>query len=310
MEQLKDSKKNNFLIIFSYIVVYIVWGSTYFFIKAAVQTIPPFYVVSYRFIWGGIFFLVFALISRRFKKLPSLKEILAAVFLGTFLLIGGNGLITIAEKKVDSYLVALIIASTPLAVAVFDRILLKKKLSKTGLVGILLGIFGVAFLLYDGNSLFSGLTIHVILVIAGLISWAFATSLGHCLSVYPDSFVNSAIQMLFVGIVSYIGVSIAYQRALPDISHYSLNSTLAVVYLALIGNSGFIAYTFLIQNEPAGRVVSYAFVNPLIALVLGITIGQEKSKPLLLLAIPCILVGLMLMLYGNKLKILLLKKDL
>lgn len=92
-------ERNLPLIIFNYMVVYIVWGSTYFFIKIAVSSIPPFHVIGLRFFTGGLFFLLIILLSGRMKSFPSIKEILASAFLGLMLLLGGTGLVTIAEKN-------------------------------------------------------------------------------------------------------------------------------------------------------------------------------------------------------------------
>jgi drug/metabolite transporter (DMT)-like permease len=105
--------------------------------------------------------------------------------------------------------------------------------------------------------------------------------------------------MIFVGIVCGVGLLIfqpALFKAMPVISSRSL---FGVWYLALVGSGAFCAYSFLISNEPAIRVVSYAFVNPLIAVLLGMLIDHEKPVPFLLFGIPLILLGLFLMLYGE-----------
>ncbi|MCG8571021.1 MAG: EamA family transporter [Spirochaetes bacterium] len=292
-------KKNIWLIYLSYLTVYIVWGSTYFFIKVAVTTIPPFYVVGFRFTIGGAFFLFLAYLTGRFKRLPNLKEVFSSIFLGTFLLIGGNGLVTIAEQKVDSYLAALIIASCPLIVAIFDWLIIKKRITLFGFLGIFIGISGVSLLLFDGTSFLNNLSTHVLLVLCGVGFWAFATSMGHRLKVYPDSFINGGIQMLFVGIVSLIGVTIYNQSITIHFAEFSPASIWGLLYLAIIGNAAFCAFNYLLQNEPANRVVSYAFVNPLIAVLLGLFLGQETAVPFLVPGTVGILVGLFFMLYAD-----------
>jgi drug/metabolite transporter (DMT)-like permease len=290
-------KRTTLLILLSYLTIYLVWGSTYFFIKLAVETIPPFLVIGLRFLVGGALILLFAGLSGRIKQIPRLKEIGAAVFLGTFLLLIGNGMVTMAERKVDSYLVALIMASTPLVVAFFDWILLRKAISWLGLSGIFLGVLGVALLLYNGHSFAGVFRPEIIMVITGLVSWGFATSLGHKMKVYPDIFVNSGLQMIYVGIVCGVGLFIfqpALFNAMPVITARSL---FGIWYLALVGSGAFCAYSFLISHEPAIRVVSYSFVNPLIAVLLGMLIDHEKPVPFLMFGIPLILMGLFLMLY-------------
>ena len=242
--------------------------------------------------------MLFAGLSGRLKQLPTLKEIGAAVFLGTFLLLIGNGIVTMAERKVDSYLVALIMASTPLVVAFFDWLLLKKAISPVGLCGIFLGVLGVAFLLYNGHSFAGAFRPEIIMVIMGLVM-GFATSLGHKIKVYPDSFVNSGLQMIDVGIVCGVGLLIFQPvlfKAMPVMSGRSL---FGLWYLALVGSGAFCAYSYLISHEPAIRVVSYSFVNPLIAVLLGMWLDHEKPVPFLMFGIPLILGGLFLMLYGE-----------
>ncbi|HEX2958529.1 MAG TPA: EamA family transporter [Chitinispirillaceae bacterium] len=291
--------KNAALIILNYLLVYIIWGSTYFFIKIAVSTIPPFHVIGLRFFGGGLFFLLIALISGRLKKLPTIKETLTSMLLGGLLLLGGTGLVTTAEKKVDSYLAALIISTTPVAVAFFDRILLKKRLSIISITGIVIGISGVGLLLYNGHSLAKSFSLEVILIIIGLTSWSFATSLGHVMKTPSDSIVNSCIQILSVGILCMLILLFTKPSVQTLFPTFSMESLYSVAMLSFIGSLGFLAYTFLIHNEPAIRVVSYAFVNPMIAVILGLIIGKEKPVPFLIPGIVLILTGLFQMLYGD-----------
>ena len=186
-----------------------------------------------------------------------------------------------------------------MAVALFDLLLFRKKLSVVGWTGIILGIGGVFVLLYDGASFPVGFSPEIFLLIGGFASWAFATSLGHRLRVYPDVFVNSGIQMTFVGGVCLLLLQFTRPLSLHLVSSFSMLSAGALLYLAVIGSAAFAAYNYLIRNEPAMRVVSYAFVNPVIALFLGIVVAGEMPKPFLLPGVVCILLGLFAMLYGD-----------
>ena len=219
--------------------------------------------------------------------------------MGTFLLLIGSGLLTVAEQEVDSYLASLIVAATPIAVALYDRFLIGKVISGARLLGTFVGIAGVALILYDGRSISSSLTPEVLMVIGGVASWGFATSMGHRMKGHPDSMVNSGLQMLFVGIVCLIGASLFYPPLPRVLASASPRSLLGVAYLAIVGSLAFAAFNYLIAHEPAGRVVSYALINPLIAVLLGLLLGQESPAPLLSLGLPLILSGLLLMLYGE-----------
>jgi drug/metabolite transporter (DMT)-like permease len=288
------------LIVLCYLTVYVVWGSTYFFIRQAVATIPPFYVVGLRWTAGGGLLLAFAAATGRLKRMPTLRQVGSSLALGFFLLLVGNGLISVAERTVDSYIAALLSAATPILVALFDRFLLKKRLAIMRVLGIAGGFAGVALLLYNGQPLGSALNTAILIDMAGVLSWSFATSLGHRFPVPGDSLVNSGVQMLFVGVVALAG-SLAF--GLPPaavIAGASLLSLLSVLYLAVVGAIAYAAFTYLVTSEPAARVVSYALVNPLIALLLGLGLGAESPTPFLWAGVPLVLAALVLMLYGEK----------
>jgi drug/metabolite transporter (DMT)-like permease len=126
-------KKNTALVLASYLTLYIVWGSTYLAIRVAVATMPVFYLVGFRYSIAGLGFLILSAVTGRLKRLPSRKEIFAASFLGFFLLILGNGLVSLGEKTVDSYIAAIIISSTPFCVAFFNRLFFGERLHVTRL---------------------------------------------------------------------------------------------------------------------------------------------------------------------------------
>jgi drug/metabolite transporter (DMT)-like permease len=291
--------KQKLMIVLCYLTLYVVWGSTYFFIKMAVETVPPFYVLGLRFAGGSFLLFGLAMLARRLRTRPTVRQILASILLGSLLLLAGNGLITIAEQTVDSYITALTIAATPMIVAAFDRLLLGKRISPIRLAGILVGMLGVALLLYNGNAPSGGLSPEILMVIGGVGCWGLATSLGHRLQTYPDPLVNSGIQMLFVGTVSLIAVSFLYPPLPQVLPAVSLRSALALLYLAVVGSLAFGAFTYLIAHEPAIRVSSYSLVNPVFATLLGLLVGDETPVPLLAIGLPLVLLGVTLMLYGE-----------
>ena len=295
----KPPLKERILVPLAYLTLYIVWGATYFFIKMAVESIPPLYVVSGRFIIGGPLLLAVSTIGKKIARRPTWKEIGASLLLGTLLLVGGNGLVTLSEKRVDSYLVALIIATTPMLVAFYDRVLLRIKISAIRLGGITIGIIGVACLLYNGQSISTSFSPGILMAIGGVAMWALATSLGHKIKTFPNAVVNSGIQMSLIGILCAIAISFFGPSPSEVVANASLQSLLALGFLATIGSLAFAAFNYLVAHEPAIRVVSYALVNPVIATLLGLIVGQESPVPLLALGLPLILAGVTLMLYGE-----------
>ncbi|PKL19593.1 MAG: hypothetical protein CVV49_00720 [Spirochaetae bacterium HGW-Spirochaetae-5] len=277
----KKMNNNRTGIILSYLAIYFVWGSTYLGIKWAVETIPPFYLVGFRFISGGIVFIIISIAAGKIKSFPKLKEITSALFLGVFLLLLGNGFISWAEEKVDSYLASLIVSSTPFCIAFFNWILFKEKLSPVR------STFNFSF--------------HLGLILIGFICWSFATSMGHKLPVHKNNLFNSGMQMLFVGVIALTLSYFVYKPLPVIIPEISLRSWGGLIYLSVFGAAGFYAYNYLLVNEPAIRISSYAIVNPLIAVLLGIFAGNEKPSMMLFIGMPVILGSLICMMYGETL---------
>lgn len=292
---------NMFPKLLAYATLYLVWGSTYFAIKETVHTLHPALVVGIRFSLGGVLLLALGAALGRWRRAPSAAEWRTTLLLSVLLLLLGNGMVTWAEVKVDSYLAALLIASTPLAVAVFNRLLLKIGVAPSGLFGILLGLVGVALVLFDGRSLFTSLNGSTWLILAGVASWALGTSLGKSLPAYPDVVIAGGLQSLFGGLWGLLAYALLFRGPWPDFASVSIASWLGILYLIVPGSLAFVAYGYLIQHEPASRVVSYALVNPAIAVLLGLSMG-EKAMPFLWAGLPLILTGVFLMLYGESLR--------
>ena len=296
----KIPRRQPAVIVACYVTIYLVWGSTYFFIRQSVATISPAWVLAIRWTIGGALLLGVSAARGGLKRLPSPRNIASSVILGILLIMVGNGGITVAERNVDSYIAALLASSTPIIVAVFDGVLLRKHLTMARVLGVVIGFGGVAVLLYNGHSVGSSFNPSVLIGLLGVLSWGLATSLGHRFPVSGDNTVNSGIQMLFVGIVSLV-ISLAVGPS-PAVlvSTMSAASLVGVLYLGVFGSLAFSAYTYLVSVEPAERVVSYALVNPLIALVIGLGLAGESATPLLHLGVPLALVGLGFMLYGER----------
>ena len=293
-------KRQPTLIVVCYITIYLVWGSTYFFIRQSVATISPAWVMAIRWVIGGALLLGIALARGGLRTLPTPRNVLASLVLGILLILVGNGAITIAERELDSYIAALLASSTPIVVAVFDGLLLRKRLTLARILGVVIGFGGVAVLLYNGHSVMSSLDPAVLVGLLGVLSWGLATSLGHRFPVSGDNMVSSGIQMLFVGLVSLAIALILGPSPAVVFSSMSGASLFGVLYLGVVGSLAFSAYTYLVQVEPAARLVSYALVNPLIALLIGLGFAGESATPLLHLGVPLAFIGLAFMLYGER----------
>jgi drug/metabolite transporter (DMT)-like permease len=291
-------KRDSVLIVVSYFLVYIVWGSTYFFIRAAAQTLAPSLILAGRFLTGAILLTAMAWAKGALKQLPSLKEAAGSALLGVLLLLIANGLLTIAEKTIPSYVASLIGVCAPFLIAFFNFLFYRERISVIRIIGVLVGVIGIAVLLYDGTSLAGSLSLGVLLAFAGSIFWSLGTSGARALPKAKDVVVSTAIQMYVTGIVALVSAAVTLPDLGAAIRGGSAWSWFGVANLAVLSTLAFLAYNHLLVKEPTFRVSSYVFVNPLVAVTLGLATG-EKATPYLLLAVPVVLVGIAFMVYGD-----------
>ena len=249
--------------------VYVIWGSTYLAIRVLVRTVPPLYGAGARFMVAGGLMLAF--LGRRSLKVDR-RELLACAVVGILLAGGGNGLVTVAEQDVPSGLAAVLIASVPLWIVVF-RAIVGDRVTRAGLFGVLAGFAGVALLLLPGNRP-SGVPLGPSLVIiAAAVSWGFGSFLSPSIGLPRDGLVTTGWQMLFGGLVLVFGGAIAGEH----VGTPSAESIWAWVYLVVIGALvAYTSYTWLLRNAPLQLVSTYAYVNPVVAVILGALILNES----------------------------------
>lgn len=290
-------KKNTLLILLSYLTIYLVWGTTYYFIAVAVETIPPMWIVSSRFLIGGCGLVLIPLLSRKVTKLPNRNELFASLFLGFFLLIMGNGVVTTAEKWVDSYIASLIISTVPLVVAIMNSIIYKIRLNIYQVLGFFIGFSGVSLLLYSETPRDLGEFKGIMLIFLAILCWAFGTTWSRKLTHHKNTLFSTGMQMLFAGIIALIVLLFEnhdYSSVLKGISSHSIY---ALIFLTLVGSAAIGAYNYLLKHEPSNRITSYALINPLIATLVGIFIGGETAAKFIIPGVILILMGLTIMLY-------------
>ncbi|OHD14734.1 MAG: hypothetical protein A2Z96_02970 [Spirochaetes bacterium GWB1_48_6] len=289
------------LILPAYLAVYIIWGTTYFFIAQAVETMSPAWVLTLRFLTAGTGLLIFSLLSGQVPKPPTKPQVFTALFYGFFLLILGNGIVTVAEQRVDSYMAALILAAQPINTTLFDFLLNKNKPTWIKVAGMVLGLGGVGILLYhpEANPQYS---FSILLVLVALVAFGFGSTAGARMEHHPSLTFHSSLQMLFAGFVALGFTFFDPIPAFTAFSQFSLSSWIATGLLVVLGTLGILAFNYLIPREPSHRLSTYAFVNPVIAVLLGIFIGGEIPVPFLIPGLLTILLGLALVLYGDRMK--------
>jgi drug/metabolite transporter (DMT)-like permease len=294
-------KKEKFVVVVSYALIFIVWGSTYFFIKAAVHTIHPSVVVGLRFLIGSVLLLGLARMRGGLRNLPAAREMAGAAILGIFLLLMGNGLVTVAEKKIPSWMASVVVTCMPIYVAFFNFILYRIKVSAIRLVGAIVGIAGVLMILFPESGSDVVFDPSVLLAVIGALAWGLGSSMSKTMPKPKDVLVSTAIQMFIGGIASIaIGIATGVDVA-GSILGASAWSLFSLGYLALMGGLTLVAYNHLLVVQPSFRVSSYTLVNPLIAVGLGVASG-EKTTRFFLFGSPLVLTGLVLILYGDAIR--------
>ncbi len=257
--------------------IYLVWGSTYLAIRVMVETMPPLLAAGFRFLFaGGILYAWLYLRGGRARLRISRRELVASLVIGALLLLGGNGLVTLAEQEAPSGLSALIIAAVPLWVILF-RLIWRERVPLVTLVGVGAGFAGVAFLVAPGGrpggiALWSLLTL-----VAASAAWAAGSFLSRHVPLPRDVFVAIAAEQVLGGLLLVIVGLAAGEGSKLHPETFSGRSIGAFVYMVTAGSLlAFTAYVWLLHNAPISTVATYAFVNPVVAVLLGWAVLSEK----------------------------------
>ncbi|GAB1469783.1 drug/metabolite exporter YedA [Chloroflexota bacterium] len=264
------------------ITLYIVWGSTYFGIKVAIETLPPFFHGSIRFLVSGIILLVWQKAAG--QPMPTRKQWQSTFIIGTLLLLGGNGLVSWAEQFIPSGIAALIIATVPLSLVILEAMRPGGiKPTWRAIVGLGIGFIGIFIL--AGPAEISGSTTElnsfgVIALLAATVLWALGSIYSKTADLPKASLVTTGAEML-MGSIGLMVVSVLTGELNGwDPMAVSGRSIAGLVYLITIGSIvGFGSYTWLLQNAPISLVATYAYINPIVAVILGYFFGNEALEP-------------------------------
>jgi drug/metabolite transporter (DMT)-like permease len=289
-------------VVTAFAAVYIIWGSTYLAIYYAIQTLPPFLMASVRFLVAGM--LLFVWSAQRSPRWPAAAEWRAAFVVGGLLLLGGNGAVVWSQQFVASGVVALLIAVTPGWMVLLDWLWQGggRPAGRT-VLGLVLGFGGIALLV--GPSVLQGTgAIHpvgVLVVMLGSLSWATGSIYSRRAPVPPGGLYATGIQMLAGGVLLGIAGVASGEPARVDIGAASTASMLAVLYLIVFGSIiGYSAYVWLLRHVDAARVSTYAYVNPVVAVVLGWAFAGEAFTPRMALAAAVIIAGVVMITIGQQ----------
>jgi drug/metabolite transporter (DMT)-like permease len=255
--------------------VWIVWGSTFLGIRVMVETIPPLLGSAVRFVVGGAALaLVVALLRGRdaFRLRPD--ELRGSAGMGLLLVAGGVGLVALAEHRGLPSSLAALIASSEAAMVLGLRIVAgRERVAPATVVGVGVGVVGVVLLLSPGARP-EGVTLTAALLgLAGSITWATGTWVGARIRTAPDLLVGVAIQMLAGGVVLLVAGVAAGEHADP--AAVSTRSLIALVGLTAASVAVYVAYAWLLRNASLSLVTTQSYVNPVVAVVLGVVVLHE-----------------------------------
>lgn len=276
------------LIVTALLALYFIWGSTYLAMRVAIDSFPPFMMAGLRYLIAGV--LMYTFLRLRGIPAPDGTQWSGAVAVGGLLLLGGNGSVAYAQQWVATGLAAVAIATVPLWTIVFST-LWGKSSTRQEWLGITLGLAGVVLLNLGDNMRASPLGAALLLFAAA--SWSFGSVWSRHLRL-PDGLMGSATQMLGGGMLLMVW-SFAMGEKLTAIPAFK--PLMAMAYLIVFGSFlAFSAYLFLLKTVRPALATSYAYVNPVIAIWLGMVFLREKITPLEFAAMPLILaaVGLVI----------------
>ena len=272
--------------------LYFIWGSTYFVIRVGVESWPPLMIAGLRFFVAGCIMFTFLLL--RGHKVPTLKQWMAAGAVGILLLSVGNGLVTVAEHmQVPSGIAAVMVATVPLFTLCFSR-LWGMPNSRLEWTGVAIGLFGIV-LLNTGSNL-EGNPWGAALILLASLSWAFGSVWSSRLTL-PVGLMAGAAEMIIAGVVLLVAsrVSGEHLAAAPKLSGF-----LALGYLVVFGSMIAVsAYMFLLKTVRPAVATSYAYVNPIVAVLLGISFAGESLSPVEWVALGIILCAVLLVTLGK-----------
>ena len=259
-------------------LVYVFWGSTYLAISYVVETLPPLLSASLRFAVAGALLAAYLAVRRgRSSFRATRRQLLGAAAVGVLLLLGGNGLVTIAEQReLPSGLAALLIAAVPLWVVLLRAAGGDRPAGRT-LLGVAIGFAGVALLLLPGARPDGVPLLPAVLVVGAGALWSIGSYAATRLELPTDPLFTTVVQML--GGSASLAAAGLLRGESPTPAEVSGTSVLALVYLVVFGSLvAFTAYSWLLGVAPVSQVSTYAYVNPLVAVLLGAVIAGEAVE--------------------------------
>jgi drug/metabolite transporter (DMT)-like permease len=297
-------QKLSLKVILAFLAVYIFWGGTYVAIKLGLDSFPPMLLASFRHITAGLIMLSVSLFRK--DAFPKLREALFSALIGLLMLSIGNGLVTLTEQSVPSSIVSLLIGAVPLWIILMnwgfgDH----KRPTLYPLIGVTLGIIGISLLVFqskqDGLSGFD--PIGIVLIFTAAIAWAGGSLISRYATLPKSPTMNLSIQMLTGGSLLLVMGTLRQEWTLFSLTSVTLNAWFALAYLIFFGSIiAYSAYIWLLKKVNPTWVSTYAFVNPVVAVILGWLLAGERLSLNALMAAGIIVVSIVFMTFNFKRK--------
>lgn len=289
-------KQHQLQVAIAFAMVYVLWGSTFLAIGIAVKHMPPTMMGATRFLISGSAMLAICLFTRRSIRI-TMEDFWKLALIGVLLLTGGNVVVGWAEKYVPTGLAALILSITPIWVAIVEAWILRSdRLSWRGVLGLVLGTTGLLVLLWPKLHATTALgrmqLLGCIALIFAALSWTCGSILSRRSSLTVGPIVATGWEMAIAGTVNFL-----LALGLGDVHKVDWNmpAVLSITYLVIGGSLlGFTAYIWLLEHVPTAKVATYAYVNPIVAVILGAVVLHEKIDAYIVVGSAVIVAGVIL----------------
>ena len=290
------------------LIVYVVWGSTYLAIAYMVDTMPPFLSAGARYLAAGLIMLAFLWLHGRLRRSPGERERptfahwRSAAIIGTLLLLGGNGFVVLAEQPglLPSGLAAVLVATVPIWLNLFDAVLHRRRPSGLVLGGVAAGFVGVVILLLPADGIAEINPLGVGMVVFATLSWAIGSLYQRRAPLPRSPWLGTGMEMAAGGVALVLAGTLTGEPGRTAVDSFSTESIVALVYLVVFGSLvAFSAYIWLLNNAAVSTVGTYAYVNPVVAVALGAWLRSEPITLRTLLAAAVIIGAVVAMVSGR-----------
>ncbi|MBN1301472.1 MAG: EamA family transporter [Melioribacteraceae bacterium] len=292
------SAENNFKAYLAYSAICVVWGTTYLAIRIGVSDLPPMLFAGFRWLLAGPLLAIFLLFNK--YSLPKMEELKYIAIIGIALLGVTNGLVVVAEQWLPSGLTALLISTLPIWVVIIESLVFGiKRVNITTIIGIVLGTTGIVTIFLDDFKYVYNIKnlIGIACIMIAMISWAAGSLYSKQINLNVRPLMSASIQMIFAGLFqTLLGLGTGELSSFT----FTENSLFAFLYLAIVASVlGYGSYIYAISKLPVSFVTTYAYVNPVIALLLGWLILNETLNNALITGAIIILAGVWLVQKGS-----------